>query len=189
MRMATHAVLLVLACCLSCGKPTGVPESSSGTQKVPFDRGEPSPQGPSHGQSLVPSTTRLAEGTTLVVRLQKTLSSASAHAGDSFEATLDEPVVVEEQTVIARGVRVTGQVLDARHSSGAQTAGYLRITLASVDADGRTVTIGTSSVFVKAGPHYERPSATGIAGPSQNDALISPDRRLTFRLTQAADLE
>jgi len=187
--MAASAVALALGCILSCGKPTGVPEASSGsTQKLPFDRERPS-TGTSPSESLVPSTTRLPEGTSLVIRLQKPLSSASAHAGDSFEGALDEPVVVEGQTVIARGARVTGRVLDARRSSGDHTPGYLRITLVGVDTGGRTVPIGASSVFAKAGTLPERSSPSGVVAPSQNDVVISPDRRLTFRLAQTADFE
>jgi len=189
MKMAICAALLALACCLSCGKPTGVPEASSGsTQRLPFDR-EPPREGSSPSQSLVPSTPSLPEGTSLLIKLQKPLSSASARAGESFEGVLDEPVVVEEQTAIARGARVTGRVLDAEHSSGKYAPGYLRITLVGVDTGGRTVPISTSSVFVKAGSHSERPSATGIAAPSQNDVVIATDRRLTFRLAQAAGFE
>src|ERR1039458_9735054 len=83
--------VLALGFTVACGKPTGVPEPSPGnTQKLPFDR-ESRSKGISPSQSLIPATTRLAEGTSMTIRLQKTLSSASAQAGDSFEGTLDDP--------------------------------------------------------------------------------------------------
>jgi len=187
--MPASVVALALTCALSCGKVPNVPESSPGsTQVLPFDRQSPK-EGTSPTQSLIPSETRIPEGTSLVVRLQKALSSASTRAGDNFLGTLDEPVVVEGETVIARGARATGHVLDARQSSGDQTLGYLRIALVSVDAEGRTVLIDTSSIFVKAGSRPQRPSPTGAASPESNDVVIPPDRRLTFRLIQPADLK
>ena len=188
-RVMVFAFALALACALSCGKAPNVPESSPGsTQILPFDR-QPPTEGTSPTQSLLPSATRMPEGTSLVVRLQKPLSSVSAHAGDNFEGTLDESVVLEGQTVIARGVRVTGRVLDVRRSGGDQTPGYLRIALASVNIGGTTVLVDTSSIFAKAGSHPQRPSPTGTASPDSNDVVIPLDRRLTFRLIQATDFK
>jgi len=131
----------------------------------------------------------MPEGTSLVVRLEKPLSSASARAGDSFEGTLDEPIVVEGQTVAAQGTHVAGRVLDARRATGDQTPGYLRIALASVNIGGTTVPVDTSSIFVKAGSYPQRPSPTGIAPRESDDVVIPPDRHLIFRLIQAADFK
>jgi hypothetical protein len=179
------AVLLALAA--ACGKPTGVPEPSpTNTQKLPFDR-ESRSTGVSPTQSLIPPT-RLNEGTSLTVRLQKPLSSATASAGDSFEGIIDEPVVVDDQPLIARGAAVTGRVLDAKHSGGNRDPGYLRIALVSIDVAGKTVLIDTSSIFAKAkSPSKEGRTAGGADVPNR-EIVFTPDRRLTFRLAQAADL-
>jgi len=126
------------------------------------------------------------EGTFLTVRLSKPLSSVSSHAGDSFEGTIDEPIVVDQQTLLPRGSQVSGRVLDAKSADGPRDPGYLRVTLVSVNAAGRTVLIDTSSIFAKATP---RPSAAGGPAPTSNDVLFTPDRRLTFRLAQAVDLQ
>lgn len=181
-RMRFALAILSLALAAACGRPTGVPASSSSDQqKLPFDR-EPSSKGLSPSQSLIPPTRRLAEGTTIAVSLQKPLSNASAHAGDAFDGTLDEPVVVEGQTLIERGNAVTGRVLDAQPPSG-RRPGYLRVTLVSVDVDGKKAMIETSSIFAKgkAGPLDRRPGGPG-------DVVFGPDRRLTFHLAEAADL-
>jgi hypothetical protein len=183
------ACAIALACAAACGRPTGVPESSSGNaQKLPFDR-EPRSTGVSPSKSAIPATSRLPEGTSLAVRLRKRISSASARPGDSFEGTLDDAAVVEGQTLIARGAMVSGRVLDAKRSSGAHAPGYLRITLITINVQGETYLIDTSSIFAKGGPHDERPSATGAAPSSQTEAVIPADRRLTFRLAQAIDLQ
>ncbi len=180
--------LLALALAVACGKPTGVLGPSSGnTQKLPFDR-EARPKGLSPSQSLIPATTRLAEGTSLTIRLQKSLSSASAQAGESFDGTLDDPVIVDGQPLIARGAPVTGRVLDARSAGSSRNAGYIRIALASVNVGGKTVLVETSSIFAKAASHDDR-AATGTSTVTQQkDVAFAPDRRLTFRLAQPVDL-
>jgi len=188
-------VVLALVLAAGCGKPTGVPEPSpDSTQKLPFDR-ESQSQGISPSQSLIPATRHLAEGTAMAIRLATTLSSASAHAGDSFKGTLDDPVVVDGQPLISSGAAVTGRVLDAKHSAGGRDPGYLRIALVSVDVAGKTVLIDTSSIFSKAkvGAHDGRPSPGLVANPAavanQKDVVFTPDRRLTFHLAQAVDLQ
>ncbi|MFZ3263112.1 MAG: hypothetical protein WA172_03865 [Terriglobales bacterium] len=180
--------LLALGLAVACGKPTGVPAPSPGnTQKLPFDR-EARPNGISPSQSLIPATARLVEGTSLTIRLQKSLSSASAQAGESFEGTLDDPVLVDGQPLIARGAPVSGRVLDARSASSGRNAGYLRIALVSVNVGGKTVLIETSSIFAKGTSHGERAATGAGVVTNQQDVVFAPDRRLTFRLAHSADL-
>lgn len=177
-------VVLALTLALACGKPPGVPQPSpDSTQKLPFDR-ESRANGISPSQSLIPPTKRLAGGTAISIHLRTTLSSASAHAGDSFEGALDEPVVVDGQPLIAPGAAVTGRVLDAHPSSGGRNPGYLRIALVSVSLAGKTILLDTSSIFAKASPR----NANVDAGGAARDIAFTPDRRLTFHLTEATDL-
>lgn len=206
--MPSHAgrlaiVLLMLSLICACGRPTSDSgdnaSNAAGSQKLPFDR-QPRSTGISPSQSLIPSATKLPEGTPIPIRLQSTLSSASAHAGDSFSATVDEPVVIDGQTLIDRGTPATGRVLEARPSANSLgrslesslAPGYLRIVLVSLNVGGRPVTIETSSIFAKGGVREERNSATGAAsGASRKDRdiVFGIDRRLTFRLAQTVDLQ
>ncbi len=156
---------------------------------------------PSHAGHLaivLPSATKLPEGTPIPIRLRSELSSASAHAGDTFGAIVDEPVVVDGQTLIDHGTPATGRVLEAKpwaNSPGHSLApGYLRIVLVSLTVAGRPVMIETSSIFAKGGVHEERNRATGAASSANQkdrdtDIVFGIDRRLTFRLTQTVDLQ
>ncbi len=194
-------VLLTLSFLCACSRPPADDSSSSAantaaSQKLPFDR-EPRSTGVSPSQSLLPSTTKLPEGTPIPIRLRSALSSASSHAGDSFNATLDEPVVIDGQTLVASGTSATGHVLEAKPSAGSLEPGYLRIVLVSLDVGGRTVMIETSSIFAKGGSRDERNPASGPAsGATQKDATqkdkniaLGTDRRLNFRLAQTVDLQ
>jgi hypothetical protein len=203
------SVLLTLSLLCACGHPPADDAASSASQKLPFDR-QPRSTGISPSQSLIPSTTKLPEGTTIPIRLQSALSSASSHAGDSFNATIDEPVVIDGQILVARGTPAIGRVLEAKASASSRGTslgssiesslepGYLRIVLVSLNVGGKTVMIETSSIFAKGGSREDRNSATSTAsGASQKskdkdkdkDIVIGVDRRLNFRLAQAVDLQ
>jgi hypothetical protein len=196
-------VLLMLSLICACGRPTsdfgGSASNSTDSQELPFDR-QPGSTGISPSQSLIPSATKLPEGTPIPIRLQSALSSASAHAGDSFSATVDEPIVIDGQTLIDRGTLATGRVLEAKPSAKSlghsPAPGYLRIVLVSWNVGGRPVMIETSSIFAKGGVREERNPSTGAAsGASRKDRdkdkdiVFGIDRRLNFRLAQTVDLQ
>jgi hypothetical protein len=201
-RSALIPLTLGLVLCLSvCSRPPAADSSNSDLQKLPFDR-QPHSTGMSPSQSLIPSTTKLPEGTPILIRLQSPLSSATAHSGDPFSATVDEPVVVDGQTRIARDTPATGRVLEAKPSAGALEPGYLRIVLVSLNVGGRQIMVYTSSIFAKGGPREERNPATGAPlDASQRDRdkdkdkdkdrniAFGTDRRLNFRLAQTVDLQ
>lgn len=182
MRLSTYCgsglILVTLASTIACGRQPSVPETPAGSeQKLPFDR-ESRGNGVSPTQSLVPAVTRLPEGKAIAIRLRGTLSSASAHAGDTFDGTIDEPVVNDGQTLVPRGAPVVGRVLDAKHSAGSEH-GYLRLALVSVEVGGKTVLLDTSSIFAKGGARDG-----GVA----KDVAFAAERRLMFRLAQGVDL-
>ena len=190
---ASAAVLLALAFITACVRPPEGNSSSAGdSQKLPFDR-QPRRDGISPSQTWVPSATRLPEGTTIVVRLQSALSSASSRPGDTLIATIDEPVEIEGHTVLARGVTATGRVLESRNSSsnsgGSLEPGYLRIVLEKLNIGDRPILIETSSIFAKGGPREEPNSSGGQSRGAPEDIIFEAGRRLNFRLAQTVDLQ
>ena len=199
-------VLVMLSFMCGCGRPTGDNASNpADSQKLPFDR-PPHSTGISPSQALIPSATKLPEGTPIPIRLQSALSSASSHAGDTFSATIDEPVVIDGQTLVARGTPATGRVLEAKPSErlletspgGSPESplepGYLRIVLVSLNVGGKAVMIETSSIFAKGGSREERTAASGASSQDSRkdkdkEIVLGVDRRLNFRLAQAVDLQ
>jgi hypothetical protein len=194
MRSHPHCVIIVLMLSLlsACSRPPADKASNSAdSQKLPFDR-EPRSTGISPSQSLIPSTTKLPEGTPISIRLQNPLSSASSHAGDTFGATIDEPVVIDGQTLVARGTSATGRVLEAKPAASSRGSllepGYLRIVLVSLNIGGRSVGIETSSIFAKGGSREER-TPPASARNRDKDIVFGIDRHLSFRLAQSVDLQ
>lgn len=163
-------LLLAVALAAACSRHPGMQpevEAAEG-QQLPFDRAANS-EGISPTGSLVPAA--IPAGTPVTIRLQTSLSSAESHAGDSFEAVLDEPIVIEGQTVAARGATVVGKVIAAKASGRLQDPGYLRLTLTSIEINGKSVPMQTSSIFAKGGSHETRNLAI-IGGGAGGGALI-----------------
>jgi len=191
--------LLTLVVSVTCARPPSETASNSDSQKLPFDRPANS-TGTSPSQSMIPSANKLPEGTPIPIRLHSTLSSASAHPGDAFSATVDESIVLDGQTLVERGTPATGRVLEvrpaARSSGGSLEPGYLRIVLDSLKVGGRVVNIETSSIFAKGGAREERnPAGYATSDIGQRDKdrdldiVFGTDRRLNFRLAQTVDLQ
>src|SRR5215470_10790970 len=111
--------VLLLSFALGCAKQPVADETAAGDeQKVPFDRANG--QGISPTKALIPAPQNVPAGTPLTVRLQTGVSSASSQAGETFDAVLDEPIVVNGQTVLPRGSGVTGRVVAAKSSGRLQ---------------------------------------------------------------------
>jgi len=207
-RIAIVILILTLSLLCACGRPPAENSSSSAdSQELPFDRA-PRTTGISPSQSLVPSSTKLPEGTPIPVRLKSELSTASSHAGDTFDAIVDESVVVDGQTLVARGTPAIGRVLEAKPSANSRRRslehsferslepGYLRIVLVSLNLGGRQVMIETSSIFAKGGSREERNPAPGAPSGAtvkdkdrDRDIVFGINRRLNFRLAQTVDLQ
>ena len=108
------------------------------------------PAGSSSAAAPPPAPPRvftLAAGTPLSVWTTSTISTKTAKAGDSFTATLAQPIVDGDWVVAKKGATVSGTVVDA--DQGGRVKGVASLTL-QVNrltlADGSTVDLPTSKV-------------------------------------------
>jgi len=181
------ALLLSLAVAVGCGKgpaqtaeqsPTDsqgqLPFSSKGTKAADASNRE-SALVPAEGEpkksALVPDRVTIPAGTAVSIRLQQSVSSVSANAGDRFDAVLDAPLIIGGKTIAPSGAAVVGRVVQAKKSGRLTDPGYLRVTLASVEIHGTAVPVQASSIFVKGASHKKRNIAM-IGGGAGAGALI-----------------
>ena len=158
-------ILLVLAgLATGCGVGTQPPTVAADTPATPA---APQQQLPFvEGKALV-----VPANTAIYVRLQQSISSATAQSGQSFSAELDEPLEVEGQTLAPKGAPITGKVVAARDSGHLHNAGYLRITLSTIVLNGKAVPLQTNSVFVSGGS-YKKRNLAFIGGGAGGGALL-----------------
>lgn len=93
-----------------------------------------------------PVSYTIPAGTRITVSLGQTLSSKTSQAGDSFNATVTEPVTVDGHEVIPAGAAASGTVTAAKSRGRFKGAAELAVRLDSVRADGHSYDVATSTV-------------------------------------------
>src|SRR5437879_836289 len=94
--------------------------------------------------------------TTVSVRLVDTLSSESGQPGDTFSATLAEPLIVGDRIVAQKGARVTGQVREVVSSGRLSRPALLTMSLDKVQSQSSRYPIETGDLTIKASSHATR---------------------------------
>jgi hypothetical protein len=195
--------LLALLCMVGCERPAAVQTADAAPaeqHQVPFHAApgasDARPDDPQGSQDNIPTglpfqdAQSLPAGTLLTVRLKSPISAENPGAKGTFEAVIDEPVVIEGNKLVPRGVSVAGRVESAQTSSVRHNRGYVRLALDSIHLAGANLTVQTSSLFVKgtaAGLPTPRENSRGEVPPNQPPAgviRLEKGRRLTFRLTE-----
>jgi hypothetical protein len=88
----------------------------------------------------------LPAGTNLVIRMIDAVDSERNSVGQTFAASLDEPVMINGQTVIARGADVVVKLVDAKDSGRLAGRSTLTLDLMSVKVQNRMVDVNTQTV-------------------------------------------
>jgi hypothetical protein len=128
-------------------------------------------EGAQLGVKSAPVPFIIPDGTSITVRLQQGLSSASAVPGERFDAVVDEPVVRDDRTVLAVGTRVSGHVVIARRSGRLHHPGELGLTLDSVYINNQEFRLNTSHIVVSGASHKKR-NVGWIGGGAGGGAII-----------------
>jgi len=141
-------VFLILALALTgCGEKSAE-ETAAGT---------PAKAGGTGGRAGAPAEpVVLPVGTELTTRLVDSLNSKDSKAGDTFQATLDKPVVVDGNPVIPKGADVSGKVTNAVSSGRLKQRAELWVTLTEIKVGGKTYEISSSTTGQKEGSKATR---------------------------------
>ena len=120
---------------------------------------------------LAPTIVELPEGTNLVVRMIDSVDSKVNRIGQTFAASLDEPVVLNGQTVIRRGADVLVKLTDARESGKLAGRSELTLDLAAIKVKGRLVDVNTETVSRESSSRGKR-TAKIVGGTAALGAII-----------------
>ena len=117
----------------------------------------------------IPAT--LPEETTIHVRLDQAVASDQNRPGDHFTATVSEPIVLDNKTIVPQGAEVDGVVVDSERSGRLMGRARLNLALDAVNINGTEYPIRTTSAVRVGGKHKNRNIAL-IGGGGGGGALI-----------------
>ena len=127
-----------------------------------------------NSSSTAPLSSRrveLPEGTNLVVRMIDGVDSEVNRVGQRFAASLDEPVLLDGETVIPRGADVVVKLVDATQSGKLAGRSELTLDLVSVKVNGKLVDINTETVSRESSSRGKR-TAKVAGGTAALGAII-----------------
>jgi len=153
---------IVLAFCLSlafagCSKPGDTSSTAAGSGSA---------SGFFHGKEA-----SLPEGTVITVRLAQAVGSKISNSGDSFTASVAQPVEANGKTLIPAGAAATGHVVEAVPEGRFKGGARLRVVLDSVTVNDDKYELQTASVTRTIKGKGKR-TATMIGGGAGAGALI-----------------
>jgi hypothetical protein len=162
---------------------TAPPTQSAAPEPVsaPAPAPEPPPPAPAPQQVVAapeppppppPRQVTLNAGFLIPVRLIDGLTTERTNAGDTFTATLDNPLVVDHLVIAERGARAEGRVVASDKGGKVKGVAYLSIELTRVHlSDGQTISLVTDS-FDKHAEATHGTDAAKVGGGAAIGAII-----------------
>jgi hypothetical protein len=141
------SLLLSLALMACSRKPSDTTsDNSSGAPGASDNAASPEKAGKAEKSKPAARAVVVPAGTVLTVRLGNAVGSKISSPGQSFSATLAQPIEVEGKQVIPAGTNATGTVVDAKPLGRFKGGALLKIKLVSLSLNGNDKDIETSSV-------------------------------------------
>jgi hypothetical protein len=126
--------------------PAATASTTSAAEPAPPERSNVFRPDSSAGAAPAQSGIELPQGTVLTVRMIDPVDSQVNHIGETFRASIDEPVVVGINQVIPRGADVAIKLVDDRQSGKITGKTELTLDLVSVAVNGRVIDVNTQTV-------------------------------------------
>ena len=161
----------------ACAAPSTGTGSSSAASSTPAAQTATTAEAPARADavSLKKAESRrnveLPAGTVVAVRTTRALSTVRDRAKDTFEATLDDPVAVNDVEVLPPGTRFTGHITTSQESGRMEGRAVLGVTLDAFEVRGQRYEIVTS-VNTKATEGHKKRNITAVGGGAGLGALI-----------------
>ena len=123
------------------------------------------PAAPSSGRTEFPA------GTTITVRLIDAVDSQKDTLGQTYRASLDEPLMINGETVVPRGADVVAKLVDDKQSGKLEGKTVLTLDLQSITVNGRTIDIDTQEVSQASDSRLKRTGAV-VGGLTALGAIV-----------------
>jgi hypothetical protein len=120
---------------------------------------------------LAEQAPEIPSGTTVKIRMIDRLSSEETQIGDTFAATLEEPISVNGKDLYPKGANVSGRVVDVHKSGRLSEPGELDLVLTTVSTGHSAVSISVEPLVMK-GESHAKSNAGKIGGGAALGAII-----------------
>jgi hypothetical protein len=109
--------------------------------------------------------------TPIVIRTTEDIDTDRNRVGDVFEATLEDPLVIENRTVAEKGTLVRGRITTAKESGKLTGQSELALELTEMVLNGKSYTLNTAD-YSEVGSSRGRRTAATVGGTAALGAII-----------------
>jgi hypothetical protein len=141
------------------------PPPSSYPPRSSRDNGNYQPPPPQSAGMTIPIDTNVK------IRMIDSVNSDTSHLGETFRASLDEPVYVNGQEAIPRGADVVTKLVEDQQSGKIEGRTVLTLALSTIAVNGRLVDVTSTDVKTESSSRGQR-SAGVIGGTAALGAII-----------------
>jgi len=113
----------------------------------------------------------IPSGTVLKVRMIDGVDSETSQLGQTFQASLDDPVMIDGQTVVPRGADIVAKLVEDKQSGKISGRTELTLDLVSMRVNGKMVDLTTEEVTTSSGSRGAK-SAKVIGGAAAVGAVL-----------------
>jgi hypothetical protein len=117
------------------------------------------------------SSLTIPSGTVLKVRMIDGVDSETSQLGQTFQASLDDPIVVDGQTVVPRGADIVAKLVEDKQSGKISGRTELTLDLVSMRVTGKMIDLTTQEVTTSSGSRGAK-SAKVIGGAAAVGAVL-----------------
>jgi hypothetical protein len=133
-----YLILVLALVAVSCA-PQAPPQQDAAAEPAAAPKGRPEPPRA--------AAITLAEGTVLKVRTTNTISTKTHHAGDKFEANLEEPIEQGGRILVPKGARVEGKVVESDEGGRVKGRAELAVALTQLQVnENKSVDLETNTL-------------------------------------------
>ncbi len=149
--LAPAASLLVILGLIACGPKSTEQPATTTTPGGPSTTAAPGGTAPAaagktaRNAAPAASAANLPAGTVVVARLNQALGSKISQSGETFSATVAQPIEVDGKVVVPRGAEATGTVEEAAPLGRFKGGARLRIVLTSLTVNGTQIPVQTAA--------------------------------------------
>ncbi|MFY9527766.1 MAG: BON domain-containing protein [Candidatus Acidiferrales bacterium] len=147
------------------------PEPAPAPAPAPEPAPVAAPAAPAPPPPPQPKQVDVPAGTTMTIRMIDGVDSSVNHAGEVFHASLEAPLVVNNEVIVPRGADVFVRLVNASSAGHLTGKSDLKMELVKMDFQGRSYPLVSSTYDVSGTSRGKRTTAT-VGGAAAIGALI-----------------